>query len=129
MCVPGRGRLRVFCYFSISLQSLAQSPQFRPWYMGRFRARTAFAQQMLECKRVSSGCRCPIPALWLFRTDLLVNWWKNKPWICFSSQQGRNLAKSTCPSGLLPSALTFFCSHFLKIFFFPPPTSSRFHYF
>lgn len=64
-----------------------------------------------------------------FSTLLLLNRWNDKPWICFSSQQGRNPAESQPvhqASFLLP-LFSSFCSYFLLVFFFPT-TSSRFQY-
>lgn len=101
-----KGRQRVFCSFSNSLPCLVQSPHSHPSRSGRFGVWTVFAQQILECKHIS-GCRCQIQALQLFHTNLLLNWWKNKPWICFSSQQGRNLPESQ------PVHQASFCPYFL----------------
>lgn len=119
----GRGRQRVFCSFSNSLLCLVQSPHSHPGRSGRFGVWAAFAQQMLECKHISSGCRCLMQALQLSHNDLHLNWWNSKPWICFSSQQGRNLAESqpVHQACFLLPLFSSSCSYFFMGFFFPLP--------
>lgn len=118
--MPARGRLRVFCYFSIAPQS-QHSPHTAVPGTGE-----ESGLQLPLLGRCSSTDVFPLTVGARSRhfgfSTLIWLWTGGKTNLEYLSS-----GKSTCPSGLLLFALSS-ALIFLKIFFFSP-TSPRFHYF